>query len=216
MFFQLKMAGQVRKRWLLVNLQDSKQFASQVLNRDVWSHEGVRAIVSEHFLLWQVRTYIHTATCINICICTGLYIFVFTCMLTCPPSTCDVLLVNDPRLNTDTDWDMSRKKGFRASIIVWGVPRDASTLEVWGKLADVGLVGFARGSVMLEGDHIRLVLARKGLSTNEIVSRISACLRKIGCRCVLDEKRDVANQKPVKLQYVNLCLQMWIVHWNYR
>ena len=43
----------------------------------------------------------------------------------------------------------------------------------------------------------------KGL-TNEIVSRISACLRKIGCRCVLDENRDVANnQKPVKLQCVN-------------
>ena len=100
----------------------------------------------------------------------------------------DVLLANDPRLNTDTDWDVSRKKGFRASIIVWGMPRDASTLEVQGKLADVGLVGFARGSVVWEGDHIRLILAprdSKGL-TNEIVSRISACLRKIGCRCVLD------------------------------
>ena len=34
------------------------------------------------------------------------------------------------------------------------VPRDASTLEVRDKLADVGLVGFARGSVMWEGDHI--------------------------------------------------------------
>ena len=128
--------------------------------------------------------------------------------------TCDVLLANDPRLNTDTDWDVSRKKGFRASIIVWGMPRDASTLEVRGKLADVGLVGFARGSVVWEGDHIRLILAprdSKGL-TNEIVSRISACLRKIGCRCVLDENRDVANnQKPVKLQCVSLCLQMWIV-----
>ena len=58
---------------------------------------------------------------------------------------------------------------------------------------------------MWEGDHIRLILAprdSKGL-TNEIVSRISACLRKIGCRCVLDENRDVANnQKPVKLQCV--------------
>ena len=90
--------------------------------------------------------------------------------------TRDVLLANDPRLNTDTDWDVSRKKGFRASIIVWGMPRDASTLEVRGKLADVGLVGFARGSVVWEGDHIRLILAprdSKGL-TNEIVSSISA------------------------------------------
>ena len=90
---------------------------------------------------------------------------------------------------------------------MWGMPRDASTLEVRGKLADVGLVGFARGSVVWEGDHIiRLILAprdSKGL-TNEIVSHTSACLRKIGCRCVLDENRDVANQKPVKLQCVNL------------
>ena len=60
-----------------------------------------------------------------------------------------------PQLKTDTDWDVSRKKGFRASIIVWGMPRDASTLEVRGKLADVGLGGFARGSVVWEGDHIR-------------------------------------------------------------
>ena len=112
--------------------------------------------------------------------------------------TRDVLLANDPRLNTDTDWDVSRKKGFRASIMVWGMPRDASTLEVRGKLADVGLVGFARGSVVWEG---RLPRDSKGL-TNEIVSRISACLRKIGCRCVL-ENRDVANQKPVNLQCVN-------------
>ena len=26
----------------------------------------------------------------------------------------------DPRLNTDTDWAMSRKKGFKASTILWG------------------------------------------------------------------------------------------------
>ena len=45
-----------------------------------------------------------------------------------------------------------------------------------------------------EGDHIRLVLAprdSKGI-TNKVVSHISACLKKIGCRCVLDENRDEA------------------------
>ena len=85
---------------------------------------------------------------------------------------------------------MSRKKGFKASIILWGMPRDASILEIRCKFADVGLVGFARSSVALEDDHIRLVLAprdSKGL-TNEVVGRIS---RKIGCRCVLDENKDV-------------------------
>ena len=73
--------------------------------------------------------------------------------------TRDVLLENNLWLNTDTDWDVNSKKGFRASTIVWGMPRDASTLEVWTKLADVGQAGFARGSVMWEGDHIRLALA---------------------------------------------------------
>ena len=100
---------------------------------------------------------------------------------------------------------MSCKKGYRACILVWGMPRDASTLEVRTKLADVGLVGFARGSVFWEGDHIRLILAprdSKGL-TKEVVSRISSCLRKIGCRCVLDECRDAARQKPVQLECVN-------------
>ena len=83
----------------------------------------------------------------------------------------------DPQLNTDTDWAVSRKKGFKASIILWGMPRDASILEIRSRLADVGLVGFARSSVAWEGDHIRLVLAprdSKGL-TNEVVGRISAC-----------------------------------------
>ena len=35
-------------------------------------------------------------------------------------STRDVLLANDPRLIIDTDWEVSHKKGFRASIIAWG------------------------------------------------------------------------------------------------
>ena len=38
------------------------------------------------------------------------------------------------------------------------MPRDASILEIWGMLADVGLVGFARGiyiySMVWDGDHI--------------------------------------------------------------
>ena len=123
-----------------------------------------------------------------------------------------VVFEKDPRLNKDTDWAVSRKKGFKASIILWGMPRDASILEIRSKLADVGLVGFARGSVVWEGDHIRLVLDpkdSKGL-TNEVVSRISACLRKIGCRCVLDENKDVASQEHVELQCANRFKQLSI------
>ncbi|XP_015188163.1 PREDICTED: UBX domain-containing protein 7 isoform X2 [Polistes dominula] len=41
-------------RWLLVNVQDSQEFACQVLNRDVWSNEQIQGIVKDHFVLWQV------------------------------------------------------------------------------------------------------------------------------------------------------------------
>ena len=65
----------------------------------------------------------------------------------------------NPRLNTYTDWDVSCKKGFNANILLWGMPSNVSILETWSKLADVGLVGFARSNVVWESDHIRLVLA---------------------------------------------------------
>jgi hypothetical protein len=54
-FEELRITGQKKRRWLLINLQDSTQFSSQVLNRDVWNHEGVRAILSKHFLFWQIH-----------------------------------------------------------------------------------------------------------------------------------------------------------------
>ena len=44
-----------------------------------------------------------------------------------------------------------------------------------------------------EGNYVRLVLLpkdSKGLS-KEVVAKISACLRRIGCRCVLDENKRV-------------------------
>ena len=48
-----------------------------------------------------------------------------------------------------------------------------------------------------EGDHIRVVLKPKDSRgiTKEVVTRISACLRKIGCRCVLC----IAQQQQVQL-----------------
>ena len=48
---------------------------------------------------------------------------------------------------------------------------------------------YPRFTLAWEGDHVRLVLTpkdSKGL-TKELVSQVSAQLRKIGCRCVLDE-----------------------------
>lgn len=41
-------------RWLLVNLQDSKEFGSQILNRDVWSDYRVRELINQRFIFMQV------------------------------------------------------------------------------------------------------------------------------------------------------------------
>ena len=81
---------------------------------------------------------------------------------------------------------MSHSKGFRTNIIVWGMPKDLPTLEIRAKLADLGIDRFVRRNAFWEGEHVRLVLTpkdNKGLTT-ELVSQVSASLRKIGCRCV--------------------------------
>ena len=88
------------------------------------------------------------------------------------------------------------------NIIVWGMPKDLPTLEIRAKLADLGLDSFVRGNAFWEGDHLKLVLTpndRKGL-TKELVSQVSANLRKIGCRCVLDAFKSGAkvNSRPIE------------------
>ena len=53
-----------------------------------------------------------------------------------------------------------------------------------------GSESFVKGKVLWEGYHIRLVLTKKdskGVSS-ELVKQVSANLRKIGCRCVIDEQ----------------------------
>ena len=69
---------------------------------------------------------------------------------------------------------------------MWGMLRELSTLEIRGKLADIGLVSLPRGSIKWERDHVRLVFKSKdslGL-TKEVLACISACLWSIGCRYV--------------------------------
>lgn len=46
--------GVAKNKWLLVNIQNSKEFACQTLNRDVWSHQTIKDILKEHFVFWQV------------------------------------------------------------------------------------------------------------------------------------------------------------------
>ena len=83
-------------------------------------------------------------------------------------------------------------------------------LEIRTKLADLGLVGFTRGVVEWEGDHVRLVLLpkdSKGLS-KEIAASISACLMRIGCRCVLDENETAWEPACVDIPCMNRCAQL--------
>jgi len=41
------------KKWLLVNIQDSSEFACQVLNRDLWKNKDVKELIKEHFVFIQ-------------------------------------------------------------------------------------------------------------------------------------------------------------------
>ncbi|RWS25434.1 UBX domain-containing protein 7-like protein [Leptotrombidium deliense] len=46
--------GSKQNKWLMVNIQNNREFQCQVLNRDVWSNVAVKSIISEHFIFWQV------------------------------------------------------------------------------------------------------------------------------------------------------------------
>eukprot|EP00611_Tribonema_gayanum_P031222 TRINITY_DN8943_c0_g1_i1.p1 TRINITY_DN8943_c0_g1~~TRINITY_DN8943_c0_g1_i1.p1 ORF type:complete len:410 (-),score=119.67 TRINITY_DN8943_c0_g1_i1:62-1264(-) len=52
-FSDTRQACRQSKKWIMVNIQDRSVFASHRLNRDVWSDETVRALVSESFVFWQ-------------------------------------------------------------------------------------------------------------------------------------------------------------------
>ena len=61
LLFQARDVGSSQNRWLLVNIQDVKEFACQMLNRDVWSHQAVKGIIGEHFVFWQVGFTVNIA-----------------------------------------------------------------------------------------------------------------------------------------------------------
>ncbi|XP_059153816.1 UBX domain-containing protein 7-like [Physella acuta] len=53
-FQNVRDAGSVQNKWLLVNVQNVQEFPCQLLNRDVWSNTEARNIIKENFLFWQV------------------------------------------------------------------------------------------------------------------------------------------------------------------
>ncbi|PWA66879.1 UBX domain-containing protein [Artemisia annua] len=49
-----KEAAKIQNRWLLVNLQSTREFSSHMLNRDTWANEAVAQTISSNFIFWQV------------------------------------------------------------------------------------------------------------------------------------------------------------------
>ena len=54
-FTEAKEAGTALNKWLIVNVQDAREFSSHILNRDVWNNSKVKNVVEKSYLLWQVR-----------------------------------------------------------------------------------------------------------------------------------------------------------------
>lgn len=47
-------SGRVSSKWLMVNVQNVREFSCQVLNRDVWSVKQLQNLIRKHFVFWQV------------------------------------------------------------------------------------------------------------------------------------------------------------------
>ncbi|KAK7262138.1 hypothetical protein RJT34_29699 [Clitoria ternatea] len=53
-FDKAKDAASMQDKWLLVNIQSTKEFSSHMLNRDTWANEAVSQTISTNFIFWQV------------------------------------------------------------------------------------------------------------------------------------------------------------------
>ncbi|KAL5554127.1 hypothetical protein UlMin_041528 [Ulmus minor] len=53
-FEKAKAAAAAQDKWLLVNLQSTKEFSSHMLNRDTWANEAVSQTIGTNFIFWQV------------------------------------------------------------------------------------------------------------------------------------------------------------------
>lgn len=53
-FEKAKDAARSQNKWLLVNLQSTREFSSHMLNRDTWANEAVAQTIKSNFIFWQV------------------------------------------------------------------------------------------------------------------------------------------------------------------
>ncbi|KAM7271572.1 hypothetical protein ACFE04_030786 [Oxalis oulophora] len=54
-FEKAKCTSADQNKWLIVNLQSTKEFNSHLLNRDTWGNDAVGQIISTNFIFWQVN-----------------------------------------------------------------------------------------------------------------------------------------------------------------
>ncbi|KAI9080585.1 hypothetical protein K1719_037446 [Acacia pycnantha] len=53
-FDKAKTTASSEDKWLLVNIQSTKEFSSHMLNRDTWANEAVSQTINTNFIFWQV------------------------------------------------------------------------------------------------------------------------------------------------------------------
>ncbi|CAN4080979.1 unnamed protein product [Withania somnifera] len=53
-FEKAKDAARAQNKWLLMNMQSTREFSSHMLNRDTWANEAVSQTIRSNFIFWQV------------------------------------------------------------------------------------------------------------------------------------------------------------------
>ncbi|CAN4090407.1 unnamed protein product [Withania somnifera] len=53
-FEKAKDAARAQNKWLLMNMQSTREFSSHMLNRDTWANEAVAQTIKSNFIFWQV------------------------------------------------------------------------------------------------------------------------------------------------------------------
>ncbi|KAI3467959.1 hypothetical protein Pfo_024622 [Paulownia fortunei] len=53
-FEKAKDNARIQNKWLLVNMQSTREFSSHMLNRDTWANEAVAQTIKTNFIFWQV------------------------------------------------------------------------------------------------------------------------------------------------------------------
>ncbi|XP_068645664.1 plant UBX domain-containing protein 7-like [Aristolochia californica] len=70
-FDKAKVEATHQGKWLLVNIQSTKEFSSHILNRDTWANEAVAETIRSNFIFWQV--YDDTSEGRKVCTYYNLY-----------------------------------------------------------------------------------------------------------------------------------------------